>query len=60
MQVMGKNHFKLKQDHQRVLVDPKLLKVYIHDNLDCPDYLDCPDFPDCPDCPDYPVCPVCL
>ena len=38
----------IKQDHQRVMVDPKLLIVYIaHDSLDCPDSLDFPHSLNC-------------
>ena len=65
----------VKQDHQRVKVDQKLLIVFIQDNLDYPDcYLFplCPDFlialiviaainwPDCSDCPDCPDCYMSL
>ena len=35
----------IKQDLQRGMVDPNLLRVQIYDSLDCPD---CPGCPDCP------------
>ena len=49
----------MKQDHQRVMVDPNLLIVRIYDSLDCPECLKCTDCPDCLDCPDCINCHAC-
>ena len=48
------NNFPSKQHHQRVMEDPNLLKVLIHDSLYCPEDLDCLHCTDCPDFSDYP------